>query len=128
MVFPSLEFGREIWPCTYKRIIKSKTNENGDNVEFVLELVSVDHILQSPEFEVMQYTGVEDFDGNEIYEGDIVLPVKFKDIPNVVEFVNGGFFRVKMHGSKKYYNPVGNANLKVIGNIYEHPHLINKNQ
>jgi uncharacterized phage protein (TIGR01671 family) len=128
IVFPSLEFGREIWPCTYKRIIKSETNENGDNVEFVLELVSVDHILQSPEFEVMQYTGVEDFDGNEIYEGDIVLPVKFKDIPNVVEFVNGGFFRVKMHGSKKYYNPLGNANLKVIGNIYEHPHLINKNQ
>jgi len=33
-----------------------------------------------------------------------------------------------MHGAKKYYNPVGNALLKIIGNIYEHPQLINKNQ
>jgi hypothetical protein len=71
-----------------------------------------------------QFTGVYDVDGREIYEGDIVTPVNFNDIPNLVKFVSHGFYRVKMHGAKTYYNILGACNVRIIGNIYETPELI----
>jgi len=73
---------------------------------------------------VMQFTGLLDKNGKEIYEGDIVLPVKFKDIPNIVEYVANGFYRVKKHNDKFYYNPLGTCEVRIIGNIYETPELL----
>ena len=123
MVFPTLEFGRELWPCTYKRIIKT-IDKDGYTEEIVLELVSVDHILQDPIFEVMQFTGLYDVDDNEIYEGDIVVPVKFKEIPNVIQYIQNGFYRVKSINNKIYTNLLGNCDIKIIGNIHKNPELI----
>ena len=65
-------------------------------------------------------TGVYDINGVEIYECDIVQPVKFSDIPNIVEYVQHGFYRVKHHNGKKYINVLGSCQLEVIGNIFEH--------
>lgn len=139
MVFPSLEFGREIWPYTYKRIIKSETNENGDKVEFVLEMVSIDHILQSTEFEVMQFTGLLDKNGKEIYEGDI-LKSKFVNCNFAIEWNNdvacydwyvlaenkkkGASLAKSIEEAPEKAKKKFTKIVEVVGNIYQNPELI----
>ena len=68
---------------------------------------------------VGQFTGVKDVNDQDIYEGDIVLPVKFKDKPNDVEYISHGFYRTTYHKGKQYLNPLGSCQIKVIGNAYD---------
>jgi hypothetical protein len=66
-------------------------------------------------------TGVSDIYGNKIYTGDIVKPVNFKDVNNIVLYIYGnsiladGFYRIKAHKEQAYYNKLGNCKLKKIG-------------
>jgi uncharacterized phage protein (TIGR01671 family) len=74
---------------------------------------------------IMQSTGIEDVSGNMIFEGDIVIPVKFKDVPNQVKYIYNAFYRCKMHGTKEYINILGNCQVKIIGNIYQNEAILN---
>jgi len=65
-----------------------------------------------------QFTGLQDVDGKDIYEGDIVAPTKFKDKPNDVEYISNGFYRTKQHKGQKYVNPLGSCEVKVVGDAY----------
>jgi len=131
MVFPTLEFGREQFPCFYKRIIKNETDENGDTIQVVLEMVSVDHILQSPEFEVMQFTGLLDKNGKEIYEGDIVFNYceEGQSNSNTIIWDNDRYVIEQLTANADKINGTGiyvelypiNDDIEVIGNIYEKP-------
>lgn len=81
--------------------------------------------FENPEGLSLLCTNVPDITGKLIFEGDIVVPTKFKDIPNLVKYISGGFYRVKKHGERIYINPLGTCELKIIGNIYENSDLVN---
>ena len=77
--------------------------------------------------ELMQYTGLKDKNGKEIYENDLISCNKHK---NIVVFFEGGCFKVKyLRNSTTTITCTLNSFLekykcKISGNIYEHPELL----
>ena len=83
---------------------------------------------------LMQFTGLKDKKGKEIYEGDILqdkkAPIKGCDEIGEVIFQNGKFqLKVLMVGKKGYnYFDLINCidDFEIIGNVYENPELLNQ--
>jgi len=99
--------------------------------------------LNTPDLEectLMQYTGLKDENGKEIYEGDVVVRVEDVVAETIggyqryepegqigsVEFNNGAFFvsggNFYSYGEQMFLW----SDLEVIGNIYEDPELLTK--
>lgn len=78
------------------------------------------------EIQLMQYTGLNDTNGKEIYEGDIVS--YYGKAMGIVQFENGRYEMKFIIPKKKYTTGIsGKYNLSaisVIGNIYENPELL----
>ena len=66
---------------------------------------------------LMQYTGLKDKYGKEIYEGDIVARMGFDVYYNEVRF-NQGMFELGVN------SPLYQFDVEVVGNIYENPELL----
>ena len=85
------------------------------------------------EIEIMQYTGLHDKNGKEIWEGDIVnCKTKYGKAKAIIKFINGKF--VAYWDSKITHPKNGhhiacydiNKKFEVIGNIYENRELLNE--
>jgi len=72
---------------------------------------------------VMQYTGLKDKNGKEIYEGDIV---KFLHKPNEIREITfkDGSFWFGTHPMYTYSEHEMSGNSEIIGNIYENKDLL----
>jgi len=96
--------------------------------EFPYDNLKVEHFYVR--CEVMQCTGLKDKNGKEIYEGDILRPVKPspKEGNRVVIFLDGSFCynESRVRGNRGYW-PLTTPKAKlfeVIGNEFENPELL----
>ena len=98
-------------------------------VTYLLERVGHFLSIRDAKFndvEFMQYTGLEDKNGKEIYEGDI-LSNGNDEKPYKIIFENGSF-RAELEGDFEEYSfdliDVVAQGCEVAGNIYENPELM----
>jgi len=76
------------------------------------------------DLELMQYTGLKDKNGREIYEGDIVTMIdEFRRIP-VLGVVRWDKKNCAFVLSESYSSHLLNETIEVLGNIYENPELL----
>lgn len=96
------------------------------------EIVEVSQWEECNDTIIMQYTGLKDKNKKKIFNGDIVNSSNGK---GVVTYVEGdGWFIKTSEDIKKWYDTFEEAQcrlpwnevekLEILGNIYEHPHLI----
>jgi len=85
--------------------------------------------LSSP-YAIFQFTGLKDKEGKEIYEGDIIeykiefdKKTKYKTVIKDIDLIFG--FREFQYDEYSNFNTNLNT-IKIIGNIYENPELLNE--
>lgn len=76
----------------------------------------------------LQYTGLKDKYGKEIYEGDIVYfkyYYTFHGYPAIVKYINGGFkTQITKKGTISFFENSDAKKCKIIGNKFENPELL----
>ena len=132
-----------VWDSTRNKIWYIGSTNGFENYTFALDfmkgwqVIRCKRVYASSEWSgdiLMQFTGLRDRNGKEIYEGDIVKwsnRIYSVDLHNqteryrcgvfAVEFQNGGF------GNKcgeEFYHFFCYQNREVIGNIFENPELL----
>ena len=84
-----------------------------------------ENIFEIEDCHIMQFTGFKDFDGKEIYEGDILEDTLGRK--KLVEYYKDGFWlNASLEGAEWCLRHV-NSSSKVIGSIYVNPELLENN-
>jgi uncharacterized phage protein (TIGR01671 family) len=113
------------------REIKFKAWESGQKVvhpPFGLFMIPkwTEPLTNDNGVKVMQFTGLKDKGGRDIYEGDICRHRLYENEAYrifEVEYVDGGF-RYSGRSDNHWFTLNTGANFEVIGNIYENPELL----
>ena len=115
-----------VWDKESKEMLSDVSLWNDDFTSYLNEHIEY---LQD-KCELMQYTGLKDKNGIEIYEGDILEFITFgfdsERFITYIEFINASF-RLKNGRSLFYFGQIDVSKLddgRVIGNIYENPELL----
>ena len=99
-------------PSHISALLRGAQTEQGDN----------EKIMIRERFELMQFTGLKDKNGKEIYDGDIV---KYDDDIWQIEWNNNtACFQLLLNDGIGLHPLFDNFHCEVIGNVYEHPNLL----
>jgi len=105
--------------------IEDQINDGGDRGDFYPD--NFGEALMDEDLIVMQYTGLKDKNGKNIYEGDIVVLSINGEKPlhkGVVEYLPPKFFVM----DAKKSGLILTSNYEVVGNIYENSELLNSHE
>lgn len=112
------------WSKSEKRMY-----HNVEQNKWCLYQNSFGEVLRSDDFDVMQFTGLLDKNGKDIYEGDIVRVINYLDGKEWEGHCHNDFI-IFSKGGFDLKSPWAHESLKdneveVLGNIYETPELMN---
>ena len=113
-----------VWDKESKEMLSDVSLWNDDFTSYLNEHIEY---LQD-KCELMQYTGLKDKNGVEIYEGDIIKAENHKPSTYEIKFIEGGFCATRNDDDYQidinlFYPSVG-CMIEVIGNIYKNPELL----
>lgn len=108
-----LVFNGEKWKLLDYSRTHWETDEYGMN--------EIEQPWEVENIEIMQHTGKQDINGVEIYEGDILQSEHYFEYQVVFK---GDCWRCEYLKNSRFKNRFIGRYLKVIGNIYENPELL----
>ena len=114
------------WDKTQETMIRSELVELGWSVE---------QLTTNNNFEIMQFTGLKDKNGKEIFEGDIVRCFGGENYLATIVWNHGGF-EMKWHkesirtveGMQEPLLTNITIDAEIIGNVFEHPTLLDNKE
>ena len=104
------------------RVIKFRAWDKAGKI--MLDWDKIKYLLDTPHFILMQFTGLEDKNGKEVFEGDIIQRYggKYKN----KQYLLGKPYVIKwcLGSRQNGWNIASAKDFEVIGNIYENKNLL----
>ena len=118
------EFFKPIYEAYKGNLLDLSIGLSGDIMRRTLDIPCEHESCFPNRYVVQLFSGLKDKNGKEIYEGDILKGLKGNIF--VCKYLGSGF-KFSQNNGKRVWSSSSTKSLKIIGNIYEHNHLIDNN-